>query len=222
MLFVSDLIGKNIQEISFKFIYSLHKLIEENNVTSIKSSEVWEKMNMDTTYDKNIVLPKLVDILINTGDIKTGKNPDEVTLVYKKHAKTFIYILDLFNNLVNNSEGTTFGVTLNVNGSIISGNLISLKKYYDLLQNSMIQRLSGQNQQDWNDVFNAIKDGLPKTYEEHEMVSRIFGRSMICLEDISYLINGQLVNINISPSIWIGKIEDVNGFTFGKFSNIMN
>lgn len=214
MLFVSDLTAENIKELSFKFIYNLHKLVEESKINNIKSSDVWEKMN--TKYDKDTVLPRLVHSLIKTEHITPGNNADEVKLVYQKLRKKYIPSLDLFNNIVNESEKVSIPVILNLNGTIISGKLISIRRYYDLLQKSFIKNFSGQNQKKWNDIFNDLKNELPNTPEENEVTSDITGRNSICLEDPKYLVNGQLIKAGDSSLVWIGKIEDINGFTLGK------
>ncbi|MGE0243388.1 MAG: hypothetical protein AB7F53_05965, partial [Nitrososphaeraceae archaeon] len=154
--------------------------------------------------------------LIKTEHITPGNNADEVKLVYQKLRKKYIPSLDLFNNIVNESEKVSIPVILNLNGTIISGKLISIRRYYDLLQKSFIKNFSGQNQKKWNDIFNDLKNELPNTPEENEVTSDITGRNSICLEDPKYLVNGQLIKAGDSSLVWIGKIEDINGFTLGK------
>jgi len=210
---MSELTPQLSQELQYKFLYHLWMLIEERKNNNVNISEIWKRMNVDSS--KESLLPTIVDILKEYGHIKEGETPKDVRLIYKKKEKKRLYILDLLNNIVNENEESLVGVTLTIGGAIITGNLISNRKYYTLFFEAMKSSMPEKEHRHLANAFNTIDEQIPTTEEEKEVMNKILGRDTICLENIRYFIGNTQVNINNKTTVWIGKIEEVDGFMLG-------
>jgi hypothetical protein len=157
-----------------------------------------------------LVMPFIVQKLMDDGLIIEGNTKDEVTLGRMKKSGESIRILELFNEIVNSTREGTIGVTLNTNGLVISGNLISLKKFYKQISDTLQQGSDPESRQDWKLLFNRWIESLPKTEEELEVT----GIRYVCLENARFFPG--LESIPSSPGLlWIGKIGSVDGFSLG-------
>lgn len=213
---MSELTPQLSQELQLKFLYHLWKLIEETKRNSVKISEIWKRMNIDS--NKENLLPIIINILKEFGHVKEGDTSEELKLVYKKNEKKRLYILDVLNNMVNYSEESSIGVTLTMGGTLITGNLISNRKYYRLFFEQMKNAMPEKEHRYLANAFNTIDEQIPKTDEEKEVMSKILGRDTICLENPSYLINNNMVNMGNNNVPWIGRIEKVDAFVLGIFN----
>ena len=212
---MSELTLQLSKELQFKFLYHLWMLNEETKRNSAKISEIWKRLNVES--NKNNLLPIIIDILKEFGHIREGDTPEEVKLVYKKNEKKRLYILDVLNNMVNDSEEGSVGVTLNIGGTLITGNLISNRKYYRLIFEQMRNSMPEKEHRYLANAHNIIDEQIPNTHEEKEVMSIILGRDTICLENPSYLINNNMLKVTNNVP-WIGRIERVDGFILGIFN----
>jgi hypothetical protein len=210
---MSELTSQLSQELQFKFLYHLWMLVEETKINSVKVSKIWKRMNIDSNKEK--LLPIIINILKEFGTVKEGDTSKEVKLIYKKRKKQRLYILDVINNIVNDSEGSSVGVTLTIGGTLITGNLISNRKYYSLFFEQMKSVMPEKEHRYLANAFNTIDEQIPKTDEEKEVMSKILGRDTICLENPSYFINNNIVQMGINNVPWIGRIEKVDAFILG-------
>ena len=112
-----------------KFLIKLKELSQNRLQSSIKKEEVWDEIPAGA-YNKELIMPMIVQKLMDDGFLIEGNTKDEVTLTKIKKSRESIQILELFNGIVNSTHEGRIGVTLNTNGLIVSGNLISLKKFY--------------------------------------------------------------------------------------------
>lgn len=100
-------------------------------------------------------------------------------------------------------KDVNIGVTLLVNGDYISGNIISLEKYYEILKNES-KDLDILIQPFINPILEAKKNAEENTLE----------RYFIHLKDVTCLNK----NINLGNIPLRIKLSDVSGFNFGVMS----
>lgn len=178
---------------------------------SIKKQEVWDEIQAGS-YNREVVMPFIVQKLMDDGLIIEGNTKDEVRLGKIKKSGESIRILELFNEIVNSTHEGRIGVTLNTNGLVISGNLISLKKFYEEISHTLQQGSDPESRQGWKLLFNRWIESLPKTGEELELI----GIRYVCLEDARFFPGLESIPSS-SGLLWIGKIESVDGLT--RFQN---
>lgn len=112
-----------------------------------------------------------------------------------------------------NETGLEFGITLFTSGAIISGHVISCKKYFELFGKSMQE---------------GLVQVLPDSdWEETAALYKSYGGANESIPDGAYKASPQYVHLRdmrvigafggqvIVNSLWRGKIRDVSGFTLG-------
>lgn len=121
------------------------------------------------------------------------------------------WFLQSFVDIVNASE-LEFGITLQVSGLLVSGNLVGGKKYFD----GFAEDFSGAYAND-PETAEIIKNSLAKhgeMYEEKEGVE-------ILPPQFIHLKNAHFFNTSGSPIPgnkgvwWRGRVSEVGGFTLG-------
>lgn len=207
------LTGDEIGELKTRFLSKLWQHTKENLEISVSASSVWDEIQMGA-YNKEIVMPFIVRDLIEEELIKHGNNPGEVMIVRRAPKMKAIYLLDIFNKIVNRSsdDSTAIGVTLNVQGITVSGLLISRKKYYDEVYN--VISLHSSDSEGWKLLFEDMKKFLPRNEDEWDLTDDVMGITVLCLKDAKYLIGAEPIPVS-GPALWIGKIESVDGFMIG-------
>jgi hypothetical protein len=207
---VAVLTPKEIDYLKMKFLIKLKELSQNRLQSSIKKQEVWDEIPAGA-FNKELVMPMIIEKLMDDGFLMEGNTKDEVKLGKIKQSRESIQILELFNEIVNSTHEGRLGVTLNTNGLVVSGNLISLKKFYNELSHTLQHQSDPESKHSWKLLFNRWIESLPKTEEELELI----GIRYVCLEDARFFPGLESIPSS-SGLLWIGKIESVDGFCLGK------
>ncbi|MFZ0511542.1 MAG: hypothetical protein WAM14_08045 [Candidatus Nitrosopolaris sp.] len=194
-----------------KFLIKLKELSQNRLQTSIKKQEVWDAIQAGA-YNKELVMPMIVQQLMDDGLLTEGNTKDEITLGKIKKSRESIHILEVFNEIINSTHEGRLGVTLNANGLVVSGNLISLKKFYEELSHTLQERSDPESKQGWKLLFDRWIESLPHTEEELELI----GIRYVCLEDARFFTGLESIPSSSPGLLWIGKVESVDGFSLGK------
>ena len=126
-----------------------------------------------------------------------------------------IYLLELFQEFINPSEGGEIDLTLNVHRTLVSGTMIGMKQYYEKLGQSFMKNLNVYGTKDGGieakktlqDMFDKIKQ--PPT--EEDLKKRVLFNH-IFLKDVQiYTGSGK-----VKAPLWIGRIASVDGFVLGE------
>ncbi len=119
------------------------------------------------------------------------------------------WFLEFFVSIAN--QGVTLGITLNVHGTLISGNLIGGKEYFELLSKSLVD--SG------SDMGKALAAAVVQGKDRYDQ--------SIQEEPVNFhyihLKNAKVFNSNKNPMptdgmLWRGRLNSVDGFTIGELS----
>ncbi|MGA9151822.1 MAG: hypothetical protein WBZ36_14685, partial [Candidatus Nitrosopolaris sp.] len=150
---VAGLTPKEIDYLKMKFLIKLKELSQNRLQSSIKKQEVWDEIPAGA-FNKELVMPMIVQKLMDDGFLIEGNTNDEVKLGKIKKSRESIQILEFFNEIVNSTHEGRVGVTLNTNGLVVSGNLISLKKFYNEISHTLQQESDPESRQGWKLLFN--------------------------------------------------------------------
>lgn len=122
-------------------------------------------------------------------------------------------------NLVStaNSSGMEVGLTLTVGGSIVSGRMISGKKYFDLFADAMASGWPGDSSDLIRDTYKKFGETYyaPPTEADDEKWSP---PQYIHLQDAFVFSPGGAQLPSSSGILWRGKISAVAGFSLGSLS----
>lgn len=124
-------------------------------------------------------------------------------------------ILTMFINTVNNTD-ISMGITLNIGGQIITGNLISYKRY--------LREVGEQfgNTNDEHGIGIALKDSFKSVADE---VEKIFANTENTEDDGNKPQEPNFIHLsevriigqtNVTSKHWRGKLSSVDGFIFGR------
>ncbi|MFL9590437.1 gas vesicle accessory protein GvpU [Aeromonas schubertii] len=116
--------------------------------------------------------------------------------------------LAMLVNIVNASSGASIGITLNVNGSLITGHLISGKEYYDYLAAEL-------GKQSENVFAMALSDGMNRLSEVYGNNNRLaeMRTAFIHLKNARQVMGKEFIPNN--GAYWRVKLCDVSGYTLG-------
>lgn len=118
-------------------------------------------------------------------------------------------------SIVNNS-GIEFGVTLSVEGMVLSGTLVSGKKYFEIFAEQFANAYPGKA-----DTKEEIREALAKNaelYTEREEDESRPPPQFIHLEDCRHFSTSGHVLPGNQGFLWRGRINAVSGFSLGSLS----
>ena len=115
--------------------------------------------------------------------------------------------------------GIGAGITLSINGSILTGNLIKSKIYYDKMiemydfDNSQLTAKNQEEIDKWNDYHTEYVDLINELKKQDPQQNLKY----IHLEHVTF----RNVNSNILTQaiVWRGKLSSIDGFSIGISSN---
>lgn len=111
--------------------------------------------------------------------------------------------------------GFTFGITLNVGGFLVSGNLIGGKDYFESFGTDFAEGLASEGTADKiKESFASI--GYPNISDKDE--NKVSSPGFIHLKDAKFFnTNGNPIPEN-KGVLWRGRISEVSGFSLGLLS----
>lgn len=116
-------------------------------------------------------------------------------------------ILEFFVQAANKHD-FTLDITLNVNGAVVSGTLVSAKDYFDALS---------ENFEDGSDVAQKVSEELAKAGETVEENSNS-DANFIHLKNTKVYCGDSKPTPSKGKILWRGKLSEVDGFFLGKIS----
>ncbi len=128
-------------------------------------------------------------------------------------------LLEFFVKMANLYHQMELDVTINVSGLCISGKLIGASQFYDGLSEyfnrSKIMNISVQDtinevKDSYKNIFNKIKNTIPKTAEELEKYDFKF----IYLKEARFYSGFRAIPTE-NPVYWAGRLSSVDGFSLG-------
>lgn len=105
------------------------------------------------------------------------------------------------------------GVTLTVGGNLITGRLISHKKYFEILSNDFSKAFESVGEQSAKTIKDQIVSFGPSEHAGEEEPAPQY----LHLKD-SHIYTNAEGPIYSSGALWRGKIGSVDGFTFGQIT----
>jgi hypothetical protein len=146
---------------------------------------------------------------------------------YKSKFDGRIGLLKIFASIINPSENSEIDITLNVHGTIVSGKMIGMKRYYKEIGKVFVDAIidtshettsppdetspenSSPAKEIFKKLFNEIESLGQKELEEGEFeFNHIFMRNV-------KIYNGEQSIPFKGTTYWIGKIQSVDGFFLG-------
>jgi hypothetical protein len=117
-------------------------------------------------------------------------------------------ILEFFV-LAANKHGFSLDITLNVNGAVISGTLVSAKDYFDSLSETF---------EDGNEVAQKISEQLAKAGESIESKNEAEAQ-FIHLKNTKVYCGDSKPTPSEGKILWRGKLSEIDGFFLGRISD---
>lgn len=118
-------------------------------------------------------------------------------------------VLEFFAQAAN-KHGFSLDITLNVNGSVITGTMISAKEYYETLSESF---------EDGNDIAKELSQQLVKAGEAADGSNNENGGiNFIHLKNTRIYCGDSKPTPSRGKILWRGKLEQIDGFFLGKIS----
>lgn len=121
-------------------------------------------------------------------------------------------------NIVNETKGLSFDITINVQGTTISGNLISYETYLRELSDNF-SKANGDEKV--GKVFSDQFSRLAEVVATSPLSEGTENETEKPDSNYVHLRNARIVHINgdfITNTVWRGKIESVDGFFLGSFN----
>jgi hypothetical protein len=127
-----------------------------------------------------------------------------------------IALLKMFQNLVNPSDEAQISVTLNVHGTVVSGTMIGMKRYYEEVSKTLIETARAKSEEEVSYVRKELQklfDIIKQPPAEVENRSTGIRYDDIFLKDVEiYTAFGK-----VKASHWVGRINSVDGFVLGQY-----
>ncbi|MFP5300086.1 gas vesicle accessory protein GvpU [Cobetia sp. SIMBA_158] len=123
----------------------------------------------------------------------------------------------LLNLLVKMAEANvTMSVTLNVNGIVITGNLVSQKRYYEEVISDLRKPFNSTFKEEASGILDSLSmlGDLPNGSSSEEDESA--GYEFVHLSGARYFIGDSSIPVGGVP--WRGKMAAIDGFTLGRMS----
>ena len=123
-------------------------------------------------------------------------------------------LLEIFQNFINPSEKDEIGVTLNVHGTVVSGIMISMKRYYEDIGSTFIEKANIHSTADGGA---AAKKTLKAMFDEikqppsDEQLAKGQRFNHIFLRDVRIYTDYGIIR----GEYWAGRIDSVDGFLLG-------
>ena len=108
-----------------------------------------------------------------------------------------------------NSYDFSLDISLNVNGSVISGTLISAKDYFETMSETF---------EDGNEIAQKISEQLAATGESFES-SKSTEANFIHLKNTKVYCGDSKPTPSEGKILWRGKLSEVDGFFLGRISD---
>jgi len=129
------------------------------------------------------------------------------------------WFLQLLVSLVNGKSGVSFSITLNIGGSIISGDMISGQEYFETFADSVSKGLE----------LSGLESVAPRTREAFLKFAEIYNKdnpndneinkrqpSFIHLKNTKFFHPGKPPIPDGEGFLWRGRISEIGGFSLGK------
>ena len=81
----------------------------------------------------------------------------------------------------------------------------------------MLNEATGNSKDTNNSIFEDSKTMIPNNEEDWDVVESCSGNHYICLKDAKRLSGPNLILPTENDSLWIGKVESIDGFSIGLF-----
>ena len=139
-----------------------------------------------------------------------------------------IGLLKIFAGIINPSEKSEIDITLNVQGAIVSGKMIGMKRYYEEIGKEFIDAIIdktpevmshtkevtlSKNTSPAKEVFKMLFDKI-EPINQTELEGGEFEFNHIFMRNTK-VYNGSYIFPTTGTTYWIGKIESVDGFFLG-------
>ena len=95
---------------------------------------------------------------------------------------------------------------------------MGLRPFYDEIC-TILNEAAGDSKDTYNSIFEDLKTMIPNNEKDWDVVRRFLGNHYICLKDAKRLSGGNLILPTENDSLWIGKVESIDGFSIGLFSD---
>jgi len=131
------------------------------------------------------------------------------------HYKHTILSLEALVRVVSTARANSkISITLNVHGSVISGDLVSSADFHKYLESTLLENL--QEKEDPT-VYQPLKAGLEALVKVSIMnVEGDLNLQYVCVKDAKIYLSH--IHTASAP-FWIGKIESVDGFSLGSIES---
>jgi hypothetical protein len=117
--------------------------------------------------------------------------------------------LHALNQTVQSSD-VSFGITFMINGGVITGNLVSAKKFFKGFANSFADAWPGGPSENIREGFSVWGDA-----PEDSSVCLDF----VHLQNARYVSGKDLVPNDQNGMLWRGKIESIDGYSLGSYAS---
>lgn len=138
-----------------------------------------------------------------------------------------IGLLKIFAGIINPSETSEIDITLNVHGTIVSGKMIGMKRYYDEIGKVFIDAIidrssentspaevtSSENTSPAKEIFKMLFSEI-EALSQKELEGGEFEFNHIFMRNVKIYNGGQIIPIT-GTTYWVGKIQSVDGFLLG-------
>ena len=126
--------------------------------------------------------------------------------------KTILSLESLVRLVTTSKADSSIPVTLNVHGTLVSGELVSVANYHKFLKHTLLSNLQ---EKDGPEVHGSIKE----SFESLEAVPIIdendtFILNYVCIREAKIYLSDSSPDVSIP--YWIGKLESVDGFFIGE------
>lgn len=133
------------------------------------------------------------------------QNSEQMIPNYKK----VIHPLEVLVSIVNSTTPSSkFSITINLKGTMISGDLVSLREFHDHISYTLMAGSEDETDPEavrgMRDIVNAMK-GLYENPGFKDLVN-----SYVCIKNPKFLLGS--ITLPLDGHFWIGKIESVDGF----------
>jgi len=129
-----------------------------------------------------------------------------------------IALLTIFQNLVNPSDEAQISVTLNVHGTLVSGTMIGMKRYYEEVSKKLSESVRAKSEEE----LSYVKKELQKLFD---MIKQPHAKKEIETSDNRYdhiflkMFRYTSDLLKSKHHNWVGKIDSVDGFVLGEHSS---